>query len=206
MLPHRRAGGIYACRPGFGSGAAMSANVQKIIDRTIGVEGRYSANLNDRGGPTCWGISRQVARAYGYTGDMRTMPRPIAVEIYRKRYWEEPGLARVGDLAPNLAAELFDTGVNMGTSVPGTFLQRVLNVMNRQASDYPDIPVDGRIGTMSIASLSAFLKVRGAAGENILIKACDALQGARYIGIAESDASQEAFVFGWVTNRVGAGQ
>jgi hypothetical protein len=27
----------------------------------------------------------------------------------------------------------------MGTSVPGTFLQRVLNVMNRQASDYPDI-------------------------------------------------------------------
>jgi lysozyme family protein len=117
----------------------MSANVQKIIDRTIGVEGRYAFHPDDRGGPTCWGISQAVARAYGYTGDMRTMPRPIAVEIYRKRYWEEPGLARVADLAPNLAAELFDTGVNMGTSVPGTFLQRVLNVMNRQASDYPDI-------------------------------------------------------------------
>jgi lysozyme family protein len=70
----------------------MSANVQKIIDRTIGVEGRYAFHPDDRGGPTCWGISQAVARAYGYTGDMRTMPRPIAVEIYRKRYWEEPAL------------------------------------------------------------------------------------------------------------------
>lgn len=181
----------------------MAAKVLQLIDRVIGVEGGYAFHPADRGGETIWGVTAQVARAYGYTGPMRTMPRPTAVEIYRKRYWEEPGLARVADHAPRLAAELFDTGVNMGTSVPGQFLQRVLNVLNRQQRDYPDIPVDGRIGTMTIASLRTFMSVRGEPGEEVLIKACEALQGARYIGIAEGDKEQEAFVYGWVAHRVG---
>lgn len=181
----------------------MTAKIQQLIDRVIGVEGGYVYHPADRGGETIWGVTAQVARAYGYTGPMRTMPRPIAAEIYRKRYWDEPGLGRVADHAPRLAAELFDTGINMGTSVPGQFLQRVLNVMNRQGRDYPDIPVDGRIGTMTIASLRAFLSVRGDPGEEVLIKACEALQGARYIGIAENADSQEAFVYGWVAHRVG---
>lgn len=183
----------------------MSANIQQLIDRVIGLEGRYSFHPNDRGGPTCWGITEQVARAYGYKGDMRQMPRPIAVEIYRKRYWDEPGFARVAEVAPDLAAELFDTGVNMGVAVASTLLQRSLNVLNRHGSDYPDILVDGRIGTMTIASLKALLKIRGAGGEKVLLKACEALQGARYIGIAESDATQEAFLYGWMANRVGDG-
>jgi lysozyme family protein len=134
---------------------------------------------------------------------MREFPRPMAVEIFRKRYWEEPGLAKVAELAPDLAAELFDTGINMGTSIPGKFLQRALNVLNRQGRDYPDIGTDGRIGTMTIAALRGFLKVRGAAGEKVLIKACEALQGARYIEIAEHNGSQEDFEFGWLANRIG---
>lgn len=181
----------------------MTAKILQLIDRVIGVEGGHVNHPSDRGGETIWGIIEQVARAYGYTGPMRTMPRPIAVEIYRKRYWEEPGLARVFDLAPRLAAEMFDTGVNMGTSIPGQFLQRALNVLNRRGQDYPDIATDGRIGTMTIASLRALLKTRGEAGEEVLIKACEALQGARYIGIAEGRDSQEDFVYGWLAHRVG---
>lgn len=181
----------------------MSANVSKLIDRVIGVEGRYAYQRADRGGPTCWGITEQVARAYGYKGDMRDLPRPIAVEIYRKRYWEEPGIGRVADVASDLAAELFDTGVNMGVGVAVGFLQRALNVLNRQGADYPDVTVDGRIGTITIAALKAFLKARGTAGETVLTQICDALQAARYVGIAEADPSQEAFVYGWIANRTG---
>lgn len=183
----------------------MTANVQQLIDRVIGVEGGYADHPADRGGPTRWGISEQVARAYVYKGAMRELPRPIAVEIYRKRFWEEPGLALISDLTPALAAEMFDTGVNMGTSVPGQFLQRALNVLNREQRDYPDIVTDGRIGPMTVASLKAFLKVRGSAGEKVLIKACEGLQCARYIGIAEGRQSQEAFVFGWLANRIADG-
>ena len=181
----------------------MTANVQKLIDRVIGVEGGYVNHPSDRGGPTRWGISEQIARAYGYLGDMRNLPRPVAVEIFRKRFWDEPGISRIAELAPDLAAELFDTGVNMGASIPGQFVQRGLNVLNRRGRDYPDIGVDGRIGTMTIAALKGLLKARGALGEKVLIKICEGLQCARYVAIAEGRESQEDFAFGWVANRIG---
>lgn len=181
----------------------MAATVSQLIDRVIGVEGGYANHKADRGGPTRWGVTEAVARAYGYTGDMRALPRVVAAEIYRKRYWIEPGLDRVAALAPGLAAELFDTGINMGTGAAATFLQRALNVLNRQGADYPDMSADGRIGTITITALAAFLKVRGSAGERVLTLICDALQGARYVAIAEGNASQEAFLYGWIANRTG---
>lgn len=182
----------------------MSVDVGKLIDRVIGVEGGYSDHPADRGGPTRWGVTQQVARAYGYTGEMRDLPRPVAVEIYLKRYWIEPGFARVAAPAPQLAAELFDTGVNMGPATAAKFLQRALNVLNRGANDYPDIAVDGRIGPMTMSVLQRFLSRRGEAGERVLIGACDCLQGARYIEIAEARPASESFVFGWLANRIGA--
>lgn len=181
----------------------MSANVGKLIDRVIGVEGGYSSHPADRGGPTRWGITEQTARDYGYRGDMRDLPRPVAVEIYRKRYWDEPGFGRVAEHAPDLAAELFDTGVNMGSATAAKFLQRALNVLNRGATAYPDIAVDGRIGTMTIAALKRLLDWRKEAGETVLIRACECLQGARYIELAEGRPANEAFVYGWLANRVG---
>jgi len=91
----------------------------------------------------------------------------------------------------------------MGTGTAATFLQRALNVLNRQAGDYPDIAADGRIGNMTIAALTACLNVRRKAGERVLTLICDALQGARYVAIAEANPSQEAFVFGWIAHRTG---
>lgn len=180
-------------------------NVQALIDRVIGVEGGYSDHPADRGGATMWGITEQVARAFGYQGAMHALPRPIAVSIYRKRYWDEVGLDRVGSVAPDLAAELFDVAVNMGPRWPGRFLQRALNALNRGATDYPDMPVDGAIGTMTIAALDRFLSKRGALAEKNLLKAITVLRGERYFSIAEADPSQEEFVYGWLVNRVGVG-
>jgi lysozyme family protein len=105
---------------------------------------------------------------------------------------------------PRVAEELFDTGVNMGPKVAATFLQRALNALNRGASDYPDITADGMIGAMTVHALNGYRAKRGEAGEAVLLKALDALQGARYIGIAEANPKQEAFLYGWLANRVGA--
>ena len=126
-----------------------------------------------------------------------------AVAIYRARYWEAPGYSRVARHAPTIAAELFDTGVNMGPAVASGFLQRALNALNRDASDYPDIIVDGRIGDRTIAALAGFLAHRGAAGETVLLKAVEALQGARYLDLAERRPANEAFLYGWLANRIG---
>ena len=53
-------------------------------------------------------------------------------------------------------------------------------------------------------ALRRLLAVRGAAGEGVLLKALNALQGARYIELAEGRAANESFLFGWLDARVGA--
>lgn len=179
-------------------------SIEKQIDGAIGREGDYSNHPADKGGPTRWGVTEQVARAYGYKGDMRVFPREIAVDIYRKRYWERPGFDQVAKRFPRVAEELFDTGINMGQQVAGKFLQRALNLLNASASHYPDIGVDGDLGPMTMHALDAFKAKRGAAGEAVLLKTLDGFQLARYADITEAREANEAFFYGWVANRVGA--
>ena len=179
-------------------------DIDALVDAVIDREGRYVNHSADRGGPTCWGITEAVARAQGYAGEMRALPRAEAAAIYRRIYWLRPAYDRVGLRAPKIAAELFDTGVNMGTATATGFLQRALNALNRSARDYPDIAVDRTIGPRTLSALDAFLRVRGKGGETVLLRAMEALQGERYIALAERRPSQEAFLYGWLANRIGA--
>ena len=39
----------------------------------------------------------------------------------------------------------------------------------------------------------------------VLLKAMEALQGERYIALAESRPANEAFLYGWLANRIGSG-
>lgn len=181
----------------------MSVLVDRLIDDVIDREGPYVNHPADRGGPTCWGITEAVARANGYAGAMKSLPRAAAAAIYRRLYWVKPGFGKVAERAPTVAAEMFDTGVNMGTAVAAGFLQRALNALNRSARDYSDLAVDLTVGPRTLAALDGFLKARGKAGEAVLVRALDALQGERYIALAERRPSQEAFVYGWLANRLG---
>lgn len=177
-------------------------NIDQIIDGIIVREGGYSDHPADRGGPTTWGITEAVARANGFRDDMRAMPQSFAREVYKRRYWLEPGFAKVALINASIAEELADTGVNMGPATAAKFLQRALNVMNLDGKIYPDLVVDGQIGAGTLNALSALLKYRGRQGEDVVLTALNCLQGARYIEIAERDRSQEAFVHGWLRERV----
>lgn len=177
--------------------------IDQLIDDLIAREGGYSDHPADRGGATRWGITRAVARQHGFTGDMRIFPRDEAAAIYRRIYWQRPNFAAVAKRAPALAAELFDTGANMGPAIAARFLQRALNALNRNARDYPDLAVDGAIGPATLAALDAFLDLRGMAGEPALLKGVEALQGERYIALAERRPANEAFLYGWLANRIG---
>lgn len=178
-------------------------DVDTLIDDVIAREGGYSNHPADRGGATRWGVTEAIARAHGYPGAMRDFPRERAQAIYRRIYWDRPGFADVATRAPNLAAELFDTGVNMGPAVAAGFLQRALNALNRGASDYPDLVLDAAIGPLTLAALGAFIDRRGPHGETVLLKAVEALQGERYIRLAEHRPANEAFLYGWLANRIG---
>jgi len=177
--------------------------VDEMIDALIDREGGYVADPADRGGATRFGITEAVARQQGYTGAMQDLPRAEAVAIYKRLYWRRPRLDAVAAIAPRLAAELFDAAANMGAATAIVFLQRALNALNREAADYPDIAVDGAIGARTLDALTRFLGKRGETGETVLIRAVDALRGARYLGLAEARPADEAFLYGWLAKRIG---
>jgi len=176
--------------------------VNDYIDALIAREGGYSDHPADRGGATMYGITERVAKAYGYHGRMQDMPRALAKAIYLERYWEAPKFNLVNEHSAPVAEELLDTGVNMGPGVAARFLQRALNVLNAEGKHYPDITADGVIGRMTIAALRAYLGYRGKDGHVVLMRALNAQQAMRYIELAEARPSQEAFVHGWLLNRV----
>jgi len=179
-------------------------DVEALVDAVIDREGGYVDNPADKGGPTCFGITQAVARAHGYAGPMRLLPRSEAVAIYLRLYWLRPRLDEVARRSARLAAELFDTGVNMGPAVALTFLQRALTALNRNGKDYPDLTPDGRVGPATLGALDAFLSLRGkSSGETVLLRALEALQGERYLRLAERRPANEAFLYGWLANRIG---
>jgi lysozyme family protein len=45
------------------------------IEALIGKEGGFSNHPVDKGGPTMYGITEQVARAFGYDGLMTLLPK-----------------------------------------------------------------------------------------------------------------------------------
>jgi lysozyme family protein len=179
-------------------------DVDRLVGALIDREGGYVDHPADTGGPTCFGIAEAVARANGYRGPMRQLPRDDAAAIYRRLYWLRPRFDEIAKRSARLAAELFDTGANMGPAVAVTFLQRALTALNRNGKDYADLVPDGRIGPATLAALDSFFVIRGkAGGETVLLRALEALQGERYLRLAERRPANEAFLYGWLANRVG---
>ncbi|WP_265587127.1 glycoside hydrolase family 108 protein [Sphingomicrobium arenosum] len=187
----------------FSSPEARVDFLDRLVDGLIDREGGYVHHEDDAGGATRFGITERVARAHGYAGPMALLPRAEARAIYRRLYWLRPRFDEVALLAPTVAAELFDTGANMGPGVASTFLQRALTALNRQGRDYPDLVPDGRVGPKTLAALKGFLDVRGEEGETVLLRALEALQGERYLRLAEKRPANESFLYGWLANRLG---
>ncbi|WP_114227177.1 MULTISPECIES: glycoside hydrolase family 108 protein [Sphingomonas] len=178
--------------------------IATLVDELIEREGGFVDHPADRGGATNFGITEAVARAHGYGGPMALLPREEAEAIYRRLYWTRPRYDQVASRSSRIAAELFDTGANMGPGVATTFLQRALTALNRNGKDYPDLTPDGRVGPVTLGALDRFLAVRGRErGETVLMRALEALQGERYLRLAEKRPANEAFLYGWLANRLG---
>lgn len=124
-------------------------NFDQAFDRLIGHEGGYSNHPNDPGGETMWGVTATVARASGYHGPMRDLPREIAKRIYRKSYWEP---VRADDLPAALRFHVFDAAVNSGVRQAVLWLQRTVGSK-----------ADGLIGPRTIAAANAADGARSAA-------------------------------------------
>lgn len=206
-LEHWRALGDAIGAQPFAPLAQIGKNLKEPFEaalaHTLAIEGGYSDHPSDTGGKTNWGITEAVARRHGYTGDMKALPKMTAVSIYRKDYWDSLSLDYVAAHSRAVALEMFDTGVNMGPGIAAQFLQRALNGLNAQGAHYADIKVDGQIGAATLRALDGYFAKRGAAGGEVLRRALDCLQGARYVALAEGRQANEDFLFGWLRTRIG---
>ncbi len=176
--------------------------IENEIVKLIAREGGYVNDPDDAGGETKWGITKGVYREQGYPGDVENMTMSTAQAIYRTIYWEEPKFDQVAEYSAELGYEMFDTGVNMGVTIPVKFLQRWLNGFNYKGNHWDDIKVDGYIGRKTLEALESFMMKRGRQAEHVMLAAMNCSQGAMYLSLTEHKITNEKFLWGWMSNRV----
>lgn len=176
--------------------------VDDMLRSTIKVEGGYVNDPKDPGGETNHGVTVAVARRNGYLGPMKDMTTEQAFTILKSEFAIKPGFDQVALISPSIAAEMIDTGINMGPSVAGTFLQQALNALNEEGKDYPDLREDGQVGRTTRQALAAYIKKRGSLGELVMLEALNIYQGAKYLGLTRTRPEDERFIYGWLQQRV----
>jgi lysozyme family protein len=97
--------------------------------RVLLSEGGYTNDPRDPGGPTNWGITIYDARLYwkpdATADDVRAMPRSVAEQIYKSKYWDT---LACDNLPAGLDYTCFDYGVNSGIRRSGRVLRACLGL------------------------------------------------------------------------------
>ena len=176
------------------------------FNKALSSEGFISNNAFDKGGFTYKGISRIKHPAWpgwkiidstplvllrrGAGGEVNKLNQ-LVEEFYRSEFWNQIQ----GELLPSqlIADELLESSINLGVSAASEILQRTINLLNRNTHLYPDILVDGIIGTQTLAALN---KSIAANEEKLLFNLLNFYQAKRYIEIMEGNHTQEIFI-GW---------
>ncbi|WP_369713424.1 glycosyl hydrolase 108 family protein [Leptotrichia sp. HSP-342] len=159
---------------------------EKIFDYLLKVEGGYSDDKHDKGGKTKFGIIEEVARDFGYKGDMQDLTIDFAKNIYLKKYYLGNKLDKV--INDKVALSICDWAVNSGRN--GTKnAQIAINQLTNANLD-----VDGIIGSKTLEALNS-------ADPEKFLEVYHNLQRIYYKGKVEADRTQEGFLTGWL-NRV----
>lgn len=125
---------------------------EQALAHVLEMEGGWSNDPHDPGGPTNRGITLAVFAAYkGVTltdanrekliSELKNITASDARPIYQKRYWVP---SRAGELPAGLALMHFDAAVNHGVGNAARMLQQALGV-----------DVDGEIGPLTLNAASS---------------------------------------------------
>lgn len=184
----------------------MDYGFEHSVKHVLEAEKGYVNHVNDRGGETNLGITKDTALRYqylwakhGWDGNMRTLPVSLAKEIYKVGYWDKVKGDEIAAIHPVIADHLFDLAVNGGVARAGMNLQEALNLLNSQQRDYNDIVVDGSIGKVTIDALRAYANKRGKKGLDRLAFMLVCMQCELYLNICRKNSKQEDFMNGWVS-------
>jgi len=199
--------GDAATRTGWAGKGPIAAAVATILAGVYAVEGGYVNDARDPGGATSYGVTEQVARDYGYRGDMRRFPQhcdgPATIcadAVYVRSYIAAPGYMPLVEIEPAVAGELIDTAVNMGPRRPNRWYRLTMNELG--GARLPDSAASlGPVDVAAYRMLQAKLGVIPAC--TATLDALDARQAAEYRRLAATNAKLRAFLKGWLRNRIG---
>lgn len=166
---------------------------EEAFNASMKNEGGYSNRSDDPGGETYRGISRvfhpdwigwklvSVWKSGGMTeAELLNALDSEVKKFYRNEFWVKVRGDEIAALSPAVAAELFDTAVNMHPLRAAEFFQTALNRLNIEGQVYPDLLVDGLIGQKTINTLKRYLQYQPSREDNeqILI---NCMNGEQYI-------------------------
>lgn len=128
--------------------AQATAQFDEALRHVLEMEGGFSDDPHDPGGPTNKGITLRVLAAWkgvapdsSLKAELRHIPNSTVREIYLQRYWRP---AHCDELAPQLALFHFDAAVNHGVTGAMRLLQRAAGT-----------DADGEIGPNTRAAIAA---------------------------------------------------
>jgi lysozyme family protein len=198
------------------------ANFETAYQETMKSEGGYSNNHSDKGGETWRGIARNMwpswdgwklvdEIALNCGGSPAIFLKALAMDeeldakvksFYKVIFWDKLKLSLLPD---QVADEIFDTAVNQGPGSAVRYFQQALNMLNYNQAHYPDIEVDGAMGSNTLFAWAGYMatatKVPGRNAElniKVILKAMNGLQYERYKEIVNRETAQEVFFYGWI--------
>jgi len=166
------------------------------VEYTLNVEGVFSNHPNDSGGATLYGIASRIHPehyAYISSGNNALDRIKRAKEVYYLEFW----VPNKCDLIESkyLAAEVFDSAVNMGRYWAGRCAQSAANMMGASLDPPIKLKVDGVIGPVTCDALN-FLSLHY---ELHTLLAMNLFQGMRYVQLYNRDqAKYDDFIRGWM--------
>ena len=161
---------------------------EAAIAKTLVHEGGYVDDPSDSGGETNYGITIAVARKHGYAGDMKLLPLEKAKEIYKISYWDSVNLEEIDRTFPQLAAQVFDVGVNSGPQVAVKMLQQAISILTTEP-----LECDGVIGPSTIARFNQI----PAKDYPVLFNLLSGFQVVRYAKLCDTPKYKK-FIRGWM--------
>jgi lysozyme family protein len=179
------------------------AEFEPAYEKTMGHEGGYSNDPEDKGGETYKGISRvknPTSRVWTVIDAMKSSGmnldnlndnenmQSMVRAFYKHKYWDSFN----GDEfdSQKIAEEMFDSGVNCGTGSVNRWLQQSLNLLNRDGDLFAELVVDGGIGKVTLSALDRLTYTRDRMN---VFKLLNAFQIGHYI-----KHNQDRFIRGWL--------
>lgn len=166
-----------------------TASYLEALKIVLDIEGRPTNHDWDPGGATAYGIAKTYWPKYWENGAPTLR---VAHEFYWNEFWNKLGLDKINSQA--LCLEMFEAGVNCGSSNAVKFAQRAYNALRKRS--WNALVVDGAIGPLTLGALNGMcVKYHDA-----LLAGCNYYQADYYMGMNEQ--LKDHALRGWFAKRL----